>query len=122
MIYPQLQDYIYFLVFSIVGAAFIVIIFFVSSQLRPRKPDPVKLSSYECGMNPEGDSWIQLRIRYYIFALLFVLFDIGTVFLFAVSTVYKELGLAALAAVSIFVGPLTIGLIYAWRKGVLEWI
>lgn len=121
MIYQQLQDYIYILVFSGVGVAFLLILFVLSSQLRPSKPDPVKLSPYECGMNPVGDSWIQFRIRYYIFALLFVLFDIETVFLFAISTVYKELGLLALVEVVIFVGSLVVGLIYAWRKGVLEW-
>lgn len=121
MLYRPLEDYIYFLVFTGVGAVFLVILFVLSRQLRPNKPDNAKLSTYECGMDPVGDSWIQFRIRYYIFALLFVLFDIETVFLFAIATVYRQLGLIALLEVFIFVGSLVVGLAYAWRKGVLEW-
>jgi len=122
MLYRPLEDYIYFLVFTGVGAVFLVILFVLSRQLRPNKPDNTKLSTYECGMDPVGDSWIQFRIRYYIFALLFVLFDIETVFLFAIATVYRQLGVIALLEVFIFVGSLVVGLAYAWRKGVLEWI
>lgn len=122
MLYQQLEDYIYFLVFTGVGAAFLLLLFVLSKQLRPNKPDSIKLSTYECGMTPVGDSWIQFRIRYYIFALLFLLFDIETVFLFAIATVYRQLGFVAFLEVLIFVGSLVVGLAYAWRKGMLEWI
>lgn len=121
MLYQQLEDYVYFLVFTGVGIGFLVVLFLFSRLIRPNKPNSAKLSTYECGMEPVGDCWVQFRIRYYIFALLFVLFDIETVFLFAIATVYRELGVAALLEVLIFVGSLVVGLAYAWRKGVLEW-
>lgn len=122
MLYQQLEDYIYFLVFTGVGAAFLLLLFVLSKQLRPNKPDSIKVSTYECGMEPVGDSWIQFRIRYYFFGLLFVLFDIQTVFLFAISTAYRQLGLVAFLEVLIFVSFLGIGFVHAWRKGALEWI
>jgi NADH-quinone oxidoreductase subunit A len=93
-----------------------------SVRIRPKKPIAAKSSTYECGMQTVGDSWVQFNFRYYFFALLFVVFDIVAVFLFPWAiNLNHELKLFGLIAMLIFILILTIGFVYAWRKGVLEW-
>ena len=87
----------------------------------PKKPGKVKQQLYECGMETEGDSWVQFRVQYYIFAILFVIFDVEALFLFPWAVVFKPMGLAGLAAIGIFLGVLAVGLVYAWMEGALEW-
>ncbi len=90
--------------------------------LRPKKPNPLKLETYECGVQTVGDAWVQFRAQYYIFALIFVLFDVEAVFLFPWAVAYRQLGLYAVIEMALFLLLLLGGLLYAWRKGALEWV
>ena len=111
------------LIVAILFASALVIVPFILSRigLVPRKPDPVKTSTYECGMETVGKSWVQFNFRYYFYALLFVLFDIETVFLYPWAVHFKQLKLFGLVEMLIFILILVIGFVYAWRKKVLEW-
>jgi NADH:ubiquinone oxidoreductase subunit 3 (subunit A) len=90
-------------------------------RIRPRRPDPVKESIYECGMVPIGDAQVRYNVRYYLFALLFVVFDVEAVFLYPWAVAYGQLGLYAFVEAVIFVGILLVGYAYAWRKRAMEW-
>ena len=91
-------------------------------RIRPHKPDPVKSSLYECGVAPIGPArWTQFNFRYYMYALLFVIFDVETVFIYPWAIRFQQLGLFALIEMLVFVMILAIGLMYAWRKRALEW-
>lgn len=90
--------------------------------LRPKKPNPLKLETYECGVQTVGDAWVQFRAQYYIFALIFVLFDVEAVFLFPWAVAYNRLGFYAVVEMALFLLLLLGGLLYAWRKGALEWV
>jgi NADH-quinone oxidoreductase subunit A len=95
---------------------------FVGSKLlSPKKPNPIKNSVYECGVETVGETWVQFKIQYYIYALVFVIFDVETVFLYPWAVAYNQLGLFALVEMGIFLVILLSGLFYAWRKGALEW-
>ena len=111
------------LIVAIIFAASLVILPFILSRIGiiPRKPDPVKTSTYECGMETVGKSWVQFNFRYYFYALLFVLFDIETVFLYPWAVHFKQLKLFGLVEMLIFILILIIGFVYAWRKRALEW-
>jgi NADH-quinone oxidoreductase subunit A len=110
-------------VFFFVGLAFLALLLILSWFLSPRRPNPNKLSTYECGNEPVGPSWGQFNIRYYIFALLFVLFDIEVVFVFpwALHLSRTRFPFAVLIDMLVFLVILTVGLVYAWRKGTLTW-
>jgi NADH-quinone oxidoreductase subunit A len=90
--------------------------------LAPRKRSRSKEDTYECGVLPTGDSWVRFRIQYYIYALLFVIFDIETVFLYPWAVSYGGLGLFALIEMVIFLVMLAIALAYAWARGMLRWV
>ncbi len=91
-------------------------------RIRPKKPSLVKSSVYECGVEPIGPGrWVQFNFRYYTYALLFVIFDVETVFLYPWAIRFKQLGLFALFEMLVFVLILVVGLAYAWRKRALEW-
>lgn len=107
--------------FAVVAFAFPFVMLFIARFLRPRKPNPLKNSTYECGMETIGDTWVQFRAQYYLFALVFVIFDIELVFLFPWAVAYNRLGLFALVEMALFIGMLALALVYAWRKGILEW-
>jgi len=89
--------------------------------IRPKKPNPVKQSTYECGIETIGDTWVQFKAQYYIYALVFVVFDIEAVFLLPWAVAYDQLPLYALVEAIIFVAILVLALVYAWRKGALRW-
>jgi NADH-quinone oxidoreductase subunit A len=89
--------------------------------LRPQRPSREKLENYECGIDPIGVSWKQPNVRYYIFAFLFVVFDVEALFLFPWAVVYERLGLFAVVEMALFVLILLFGLMYAWGKRVLDW-
>ena len=99
----------------------IVTFLFANYLLKLRRPSPAKLTTYECGMDPIGDSWIRFNTRYYLFALLFVVFDVEAVFLYPWAVAYRRLGLYAFVEMAIFIGILLIGYLYAWNKKALEW-
>ncbi len=90
--------------------------------IAPRKKSLAKGDSYECGVKTYGETWVRFRIQYYIYALMFVVFDIETVFLFPWAVSYAGLGAFALVEMAIFLVILLVGLIYAWAKGVLRWV
>ena len=105
-----------------VGALFLGIILTLQKLLAPSKPENTKLLPYECGNDPVGDAWVQFPIRYYYFIIIFVVFDVETVFLFPWAVVFQRIGLAAFIEMAIFVLLLLVGFIYAWKKGALEWV
>jgi NADH-quinone oxidoreductase subunit A len=114
------------------GLAFVAISFTVNYLIRPNRPNEEKLTSYECGEDPSGTAWGRFNIRFYVVALIFVLFDVELVFLFPWATIFgnKTLiaetsgkwGWFALAEMGVFVGLLALGLAFAWAKGYLEWV
>lgn len=115
------------LVFFGVAFGFVFISLALGRILRPRVPLPEKLTTYECGELPIAPAWISFNIRFYILALLFIIFDVEIAFMFPVGVVFKQWirdgsGLLALAEIAVFVLILLLGLIYAWVKGDLEWI
>jgi NADH-quinone oxidoreductase subunit A len=109
---------------AVVGALLVSAVFFLNRLMRPRKDRPEKLTTYECGIDPVGQGWSQTQIRYYIFAFLFVIFDVESVFLFPWAVVFEEFENAAqvLVEMIVFIGILAVGLLYAWKKKVLEWL
>ncbi|HJX69744.1 MAG TPA: NADH-quinone oxidoreductase subunit A [Dehalococcoidia bacterium] len=110
-----------FLLLAILFTVFMPLIPFVLRffGIVPHKPNPVKNSTYECGMETVGKTWVQFNFRYYFYALLFVAFDVLTVFLYPWATNLETW--FGLAAIAIFIFIITIGYIYAWKKGVMEW-
>jgi NADH-quinone oxidoreductase subunit A len=94
----------------------------LGSFVRPRRPQPDKYVVYESGVDPVGMGWSQSQIRYYIFAVLFVLFDVEAVFIFPWAVRLETYGVFGLVEMTIFIVILALGLLYAWRKGVLRWI
>ena len=116
-------DYAYVALFLIVGALFVVVnIDVVARLIRPAKPTPEKLTTYECGEDPIGSPWLRIHVRYYLFALVYILFAVETVFLFPWAIVYRSLGLFAFIEMMIFIVILLVGLAYAWAKRALEWV
>jgi NADH-quinone oxidoreductase subunit A len=120
-----LADYGYIailLVASIAVPALILLLSkFLSYKSKRHDPEDVKSSTYECGMETVGTSWVQFNFRYYVFALLFVIFDIETVFLYPWAVQFRQLKLFGFVEMLIFILILVVGLVYAWRKKVLEW-
>ena len=92
-----------------------------TGMISPKKPNPVKQETYECGIETVGDSWVQFKAQYYIFALVFLVFDVEAVFLFPWAVKLGQLGLYAVIEGIIFILILVAGLVYTWRKGMLEW-
>jgi NADH:ubiquinone oxidoreductase subunit 3 (subunit A) len=90
--------------------------------IRPSRASEEKLTTYECGENPTGSAWIQFNIRFYVFALIFIIFDVEAVFLLPWAVVFKKLGLLAFAEGLVFIAILVVALAYVWRKGDLEWV
>ena len=112
----------------VVGAFILFGIFFVaatvwaSNLLSPKSKDEQhRLEPYECGVEPVGPPWVQFRVGYYVYALLFVVFDIETVFLYPWAVVFKKIGLVGLLEMLLFIGLFLVAYVYAWRKGALEW-
>lgn len=89
--------------------------------IAPAQPGKVKYEPYECGVETKGDAWVQFRISYYLFAILFVVFDVEALFLFPWAVIFKEAGVSGLLAMALFLLILAAGLIYAWIEGALEW-
>jgi NADH-quinone oxidoreductase subunit A len=90
-------------------------------NIRPKAPDPVKNDIYECGVETEGDTWVQFNFRYYLVALLFVIFDVEVVFLYSWAVAYRDQLIVGLIEALTFIAILGVGFVYAWRKHALEW-
>jgi NADH-quinone oxidoreductase subunit A len=102
-----------------IGLASVPII--INVFLAPHKPNKIKKEAYECGIETVGDTWVQFKAQYYLYALIFVVFDIEAVFLFPWAVAFNQLELFAIVEMIIFILILAVGLVYAWRKGALEW-
>ena len=119
----MLNQWAFIGLFLLMGAIFPGVPILLNSLiLGPKKNNPVKNSVYECGIETVGDTWVQFKVQYYIFALVFVVFDVETVFLFQFAVAYSQVGLFAVFEVTLFIVVLAGGLVYAWRKGMLQWV
>jgi NADH-quinone oxidoreductase subunit A len=116
-----LTTYVPVLAILLVGAGLVTAMLFGNRMLRPNRPTRAKQLTYECGVDPVGSGWAQVHVRYYIFAYLYVVFAVDAVFLFPWAPVFKGLGWTTAGEMGVFIGLLTVGLAYAWRKGVLTW-
>ena len=116
-----MSQWIYIGLFFIVGLLIPVGAIVAAWVFGPKKPNPIKQSTYECGIETVGESWVQFKAQYYIFALVFLVFDVETVFLFPWAVKLGQLGLFAVIEGIIFILILIVGLVYTWRKGMLEW-
>jgi len=121
-----MESYVDLAVFLIAGASFPALVIIGGALLRPHFPDPAKLTTYESGEIPFGDARVKYHAHYYIFALVFLVFDVETVFLYPWAVVFKtligELGAFVLAEMAVFIAMLVIGLVYAYKKRVLRWV
>jgi NADH:ubiquinone oxidoreductase subunit 3 (subunit A) len=117
-----LNEWIFIGIFLAIAVIFPGAPLLLNKLLGPRKPNAIKNSAYECGIETVGDTWVQFKVQYYIFALVFVVFDIETVFLYPWAVAYNNLPLFAVIEGVIFVFILGVALIYVWRKGALEWM
>lgn len=115
------RAYLFIGLLTIVALALAIAPLLLSKLVAPKKPGLTKTASYECGLESRGDPWAQFRVQYYLYALLFVIFDVEVVFLYPWALVWKELGVVALAELAVFLAVLAVGLVYAWKKGLLEW-
>jgi len=116
-----LQNYLPVFIFMIIGLAVGLIAPMLGYLLGPKRPDSAKLSPYECGFDAFSDARAPFDVRYYLVAILFIIFDLETAFLVPWAVVFRELGWFGMIAMGIFLGLLTIGFIYEWKKGALEW-
>jgi NADH:ubiquinone oxidoreductase subunit 3 (subunit A) len=116
-----LINWVYIGLFIAAGGALVVLILLFSKLVNPEHLTPEKLASYECGIPPVGRPWSPFAVRYFVFGLLFLVFGVEAVFLFPWALVFRDLGMAGFVEMVIFVGVLGFGLVYAWRKGALEW-
>jgi NADH-quinone oxidoreductase subunit A len=117
-----LRDYLTVVWFGAIALLLAGLLLGVSALIRPNKPSIDKLTPYESGVDPVGDGWSQSQVRYYIFALLFVVFDVEAVFIFPWATQLERYAGFGLVEMGVFVFVLLLGLVYAWRKGVLRWV
>jgi NADH-quinone oxidoreductase subunit A len=116
-----LRSYLTVAIFGAAAVGMVALMLGAGSLLRPRRPQPEKYLSYESGVDPVGQGWAQSHIRYYVYALLFVLFDVEAVFIFPWATQLEVYDVFGLVEMLIFIVILALGLLYAWRKGVLKW-
>jgi NADH-quinone oxidoreductase subunit A len=117
-----MSPWIYVAFFFIIGAIIPAAAIIAAGVLGPKRPNPVKLETYECGIETVGESWVQFKAQYYVFALVFLIFDVETVFLFPWAVKLGQLGMFAVVEGIIFILILIVGLVYTWRKGMLEWV
>ena len=120
----QKFNYMYFTLLIVViltAIALVAVALGIANAISPRSFNPQKGEAYECGIPTRGKSWMQFKVGYYLFAILFLMFDVETVFLFPWAVVVQDLGVYGLISIFFFLVILVLGLAYAWRKGALEW-
>ncbi|MFD4335895.1 NADH-quinone oxidoreductase subunit A [Streptomyces anulatus] len=117
------QSYSVIGLLALIGVLFVAVAFGAGRLLRPVVPTPEKLLTYECGVDPVGEGWAHTQVRYYVYAFLYVIFAVDSIFLFPWATVFAAPGYGATTLIEmfIFLGFLAVGLLYAWKKGVLAW-
>jgi NADH-quinone oxidoreductase subunit A len=116
------NDWLFIGVFLILAPVFPLAALIIPRIIAPRKPNQLKSETYECGVETVGDTWVQFRVQFYIYALVFLIFDIETVFLFPWAASFDLLPMFAVLEGILFILILVAGLAYAWRKGALEWV
>lgn len=121
LLLEYLTRYFPILLFVFIALAFGVVTLLISYLVQPKYPEPEKLSTYECGSEPFSDARMPFPVRYYIFAMLFVIFDIEVIFLYPWAVVFEKLGIIGLVEMMVFIALFLVAYVYAWRKGALEW-
>ena len=121
MLSDFLQDYLSIILFLLIALGLSVFFIVLNFILSPKKPDPEKLSAYECGFEPFDDSRIEFDVRFYLVAILFIIFDLEIAFLFPWAITLGNIGLLGFCSMMIFLFILTVGFIYEWKKGALDW-
>ena len=121
MIFDFLSEYLSIVIFVFISLLLSIGFIFINFLASPKKPDPEKLSAYECGFEAFSDSRIQFDVRFYLVAILFIIFDLEIAFLFPWAVSLGNIGLLGFYSMMIFLFTLTIGFIYEWKKGALEW-
>ncbi|CAG1013167.1 NADH-quinone oxidoreductase subunit A [Anaerolineae bacterium] len=119
----QQQEWIFIAIFFVIAPILPIMPIVLPQLLRlaPRRANKAKLETYECGVETVGDAWVQFKVQYYLYALVFLIFDIELLFLFPWAVAYNQLPLFAFVVMVTFIAVLGVGLAYAWRKGALEW-
>jgi NADH-quinone oxidoreductase subunit A len=123
-IITKIFNHMYFTLLIVViltAIALVAVALGIANAISPRSFNPQKGEAYECGIPTRGKSWMQFKVGYYLFAILFLMFDVETVFLFPWAAVVQDLGVYGLVSIIFFLVILVLGLAYAWRKGALEW-
>lgn len=118
----MLDDWIFIGIFLILAPIFPAMAMLIPRLIAPRKPNALKSETYECGIETYGETWVQFKAQYYIFALVFLIFDIEIVFLYPWAVAFDQLPMFAVLEGVLFIVILVAGLLYTWRKGVLEWV
>lgn len=118
----MLNDWLFIGIFLLLAPVFPALGLLIPRLIAPRKHHSLKDQPYECGIETVGDSWVQFHVQYYVFALIFLIFDVEIVFLYPWAVAFDQLPLFAVLEGVLFVLILVTGLVYAWRKGALEWI
>lgn len=121
LLLEYLTNYASILIFIFLAFAFGVVTLILSYFLQPKYPEPEKYTTYECGSEPFSDSRMPFPVRYYVIAMLFVIFDIEVIFLYPWAVAFDQLGVIGLIEMMIFIGLFAVAYVYAWRKGALEW-
>jgi NADH:ubiquinone oxidoreductase subunit 3 (subunit A) len=118
----MVNDWIYIGLFVLISLFLPAAAIIIAGWLAPKKPNKIKNSTYECGIETVGDTWVQFKVQYYIYALVFLAFDVETIFLYPWAVAYQRLTLFAVIEAVVFLLLLTAGLAYAWKKGALQWV
>jgi len=118
----MLNDWLFIGVFLVLAPLFPALALVIPRIVAPRKPNALKSQTYECGIETVGNTWVQFRVQFYIYALVFLIFDVELVFLFPWAVAFDQLPLFAVLEGVLFLLILIAGLVYAWRKGALEWV
>ena len=121
MLADFLKDYFSIIIFLIIALGLSFLFIIINFALSPKNPDPEKLSAYECGFEPFNDSRMEFDVRFYLVAILFIIFDLEIAFLFPWAISLGNIGALGFWSMMFFLGVLTIGFIYEWKKGALEW-
>jgi len=121
MLSDFLKDYLSIILFLIIALGLSVAFIVINFVLSPKKPDPEKLSAYECGFEPFDDSRMEFDVRFYLVAILFIIFDLEIAFLFPWAISLGNIGILGFCSMMIFLFILTVGFIYEWKKGALDW-
>ena len=118
----MLNDWLYIAIFLVIAIVMPAAAILIATVLAPKKPNKIKDQTYECGIETVGDTWVQFKAQYYIFALVFLVFDVEAAFMFPWAVVFKVVPMFGVVEGLLFIFILAAGLIYAWRKGALEWV